>query len=61
MLTLNLAADPDRPLSVLCLGAHSDDIEIGCGATLLQLKNIHPKVQFHWVVFSGYGYSGRRG
>jgi LmbE family N-acetylglucosaminyl deacetylase len=28
---------PDGPLSVLCLGAHPDDIEIGCGGTLLAL------------------------
>lgn len=40
---------------VLCLGAHSDDIEIGCGGTLLQLKNEIPGVRFHWVVFSAAG------
>jgi LmbE family N-acetylglucosaminyl deacetylase len=28
---------PDGPFEVLCLGAHPDDIEIGCGATLLRL------------------------
>jgi LmbE family N-acetylglucosaminyl deacetylase len=31
---LGLAAS-NEPLSVLCLGAHSDDIEIGAGATIL--------------------------
>jgi hypothetical protein len=35
-LVLNLAPPPG-PLSVLCLGAHPDDIEIGCGGTLLAL------------------------
>lgn len=33
---LSLAV-PAGPLSVLCLGAHPDDIEIGCGGTLLSL------------------------
>lgn len=31
-------APADRPLNVLCLGAHPDDIEIGCGGTLLLLS-----------------------
>jgi len=37
---------------VLCLGAHCDDIEIGCGGTLLKLRKLNPEVQTHWVVFS---------
>src|SRR5205814_3130838 len=40
-----------RPLRVLCLGAHSDDIEIGCGGTVLRLVAAGAKV--HWGVFSG--------
>jgi LmbE family N-acetylglucosaminyl deacetylase len=40
---------------VLCLGAHSDDIEIGCGGTLLKLTRDHSDVQVLWVVFSGRG------
>lgn len=40
-------------LKILCLGAHSDDIEIGCGGTLLKLIADKPKAQFHWIVFSG--------
>lgn len=39
--------------TVLCLGAHSDDIEIGCGGTLLQLIAANPQLSVHWVVFSG--------
>jgi LmbE family N-acetylglucosaminyl deacetylase len=39
--------------TVLCLGAHSDDIEIGCGGTVLRLIELFPKARFHWVVFSG--------
>jgi LmbE family N-acetylglucosaminyl deacetylase len=39
-------------LSVLCLGAHSDDIEIGCGGTLLRLLAEYPGAKVHWVVFA---------
>jgi len=47
-----------EPLRVLCLGAHSDDIEIGCGGTILRLRNQYPTVEFHWVVFSASGIRG---
>jgi LmbE family N-acetylglucosaminyl deacetylase len=40
---------------ILCLGAHADDIEIGCGGTLLQLAEQYPGCVFHWVVFSASG------
>jgi LmbE family N-acetylglucosaminyl deacetylase len=53
-----VAANSD-PLVVLCLGAHSDDIEIGCGGTLLKLKQNFPGVKFHWVVFSAAGERGK--
>jgi len=39
--------------TVLCLGAHCDDIEIGCGGTLVELRRRHPGLRFAWVVFSG--------
>lgn len=39
-------------LRVLCLGAHSDDIEIGCGGTILRFAEEYPCCTFHWVVFS---------
>ena len=42
-----------RPLNVLCLGAHADDIEIGCGGTLLTLLSGGRPVSVRWVVFSG--------
>jgi LmbE family N-acetylglucosaminyl deacetylase len=55
---LRLALPPARNgksvLSVLCVGAHSDDIEIGCGGTLRALFASRP-VQCRWVVFSGGG------
>ena len=38
---------------ILCLGAHSDDIEIGCGGTILRFIEEVPKAQFRWIVFSG--------
>lgn len=40
---------------MLCLGAHSDDIEIGCGATVLQLARTRPRPEFRWVVWSAPG------
>jgi LmbE family N-acetylglucosaminyl deacetylase len=42
-------------LSVLCLGAHSDDIEIGVGATLLSLLARGIRLDVHWCVLSGAG------
>jgi LmbE family N-acetylglucosaminyl deacetylase len=38
--------------NILCLGAHSDDIEIGCGGTLLKLIRDHDDLTIWWVVFS---------
>jgi LmbE family N-acetylglucosaminyl deacetylase len=52
MRPLQLAAPGDR-LSVLCLGAHSDDIEIGAGATLLTLQERGVRLDVHWCVLSG--------
>jgi LmbE family N-acetylglucosaminyl deacetylase len=42
-------------LQVLCLGAHADDIEIGCGATLLALFAARRNIDCRWVIFSGGG------
>jgi LmbE family N-acetylglucosaminyl deacetylase len=45
-----------RPLKrILCLGAHSDDIEIGCGGTILRLTAERPDLEIHWVVFGAQG------
>jgi len=54
MRALRLAAPGDR-LSVLCLGAHSDDIEIGAGGTLLSLQERGVRLDVHWCVLSGVG------
>jgi LmbE family N-acetylglucosaminyl deacetylase len=55
LLGLTRVGSRQKPLRVLCLGAHSDDIEIGCGATLLQLAGRRPRPEFRWVVFSAVG------
>jgi LmbE family N-acetylglucosaminyl deacetylase len=52
MRTLRLAGPPDRPLRVLCVGAHCDDIEIGCGGTILELARCRPRLVVEWVVLS---------
>jgi LmbE family N-acetylglucosaminyl deacetylase len=52
MLPLRFNARAGSPLKLLCLGAHSDDIEIGCGGTLLRLLSEHPGCEVHWVVMS---------
>lgn len=54
MKPLQLAA-PGNRLSVLCLGAHSDDIEIGAGATLLSMQERGVLLHVHWCVLSGSG------
>ena len=54
MHKINLFSDIQKP-KILCLGAHADDIEIGCGGTILKLAEEYPEAQFHWVVFSAEG------
>jgi LmbE family N-acetylglucosaminyl deacetylase len=51
MLPLEVPRPVERPYTVLCLGAHGDDIEIGCGGTLLHLL-AGPNTAVYWVVFS---------
>lgn len=55
MSALNFTWSPVSPLRILCLGAHSDDIEIGCGGTILRLLAEHPGTEVDWVVFAGEG------
>jgi LmbE family N-acetylglucosaminyl deacetylase len=54
MKALQLATVGEH-LSVLCLGAHSDDIEIGAGATLLSLIERGVQLDVHWCVLNGTG------
>jgi LmbE family N-acetylglucosaminyl deacetylase len=55
MIHLRLDGGVNEKLKILCLGCHSDDIEIGCGGTILRLAGEHPGCEFHWVVFSAIG------
>jgi LmbE family N-acetylglucosaminyl deacetylase len=54
MRALDLAR-PDEKLSVLCLGAHSDDIEIGAGGTILGWIASGVRLEVHWCVLSAAG------
>jgi len=54
MLPLRLG-DDSRPLELLCIGAHSDDIEIGCGATLRALAARGQRARVTWIVLSAPG------
>ena len=53
MIPLRLAPPGDRPLSVLALGAHPDDIEIAAGGTLLSLAERHPGLHVRYVLMTG--------
>ncbi len=52
MLQLLLNTESGRECRVLCLGAHCDDIEIGCGGAILKLAATYPNLHIYWVVFS---------
>ena len=55
MLKLSL----EKAKKLLFLGAHSDDIEIGCGGTILTLTRNNPELEIGWIVFSADGDRGR--
>ncbi len=54
MIRLDLKPAGDT-LTVLCAGAHSDDIEIGCGGAVLTLAARYPEIAFYWLVTSAPG------
>ena len=54
MLALRLA-DLGHPPTILCVGAHCDDIEIGCGATLIRWAREFPAMRLVWAIFSKEG------
>ena len=58
MLPFLLGQAAHRPLRILCLGAHSDDLEIGCGGAMLQWLRRHRKAEVSWVVLSAAGKRG---
>lgn len=49
---ISLKLDTRKPLKLLCLGAHCDDIEIGAGGTLLKIIHERPVASVDWVVFA---------
>jgi LmbE family N-acetylglucosaminyl deacetylase len=54
VLKLELA-DAPSPFRILAIGCHADDIEIGCGGTILRLVESVPEVEVLWVVLTGDG------
>ena len=52
MLNVVIPEKAGSPLKVLCLGAHADDIEIGCGGTVLKLLETFRDIMVYWVVLS---------
>jgi len=55
MMRLSLGEPAGGALKILCMGAHSDDIEIGCGGTILRLAEEQPGCEIHWIVFNAVG------
>lgn len=52
MIEINFNKPKESELKILCLGAHCDDIEIGCGGTVLKLIENYSEISINWVVFS---------
>ena len=50
MLKISFGGSPTK--KILCLGAHCDDIEIGCGGTIMKLARTLNDAEIRWVVFS---------
>lgn len=55
MLNVAFAKKTNSPLRIMCLGAHADDIEIGCGGTILRLIEDYPGAEFYWIVLGAIG------
>jgi len=55
MMPLHLNLKDTKTLKILCLVAHSDDIEIGCGGTILRLADQYPTCEIYWAVFNAIG------
>lgn len=55
MMQLRFEKPSNRPFRVLCLGAHSDDIDIGCGGAVIRLTKEYAPVSCKWIVFGADG------
>jgi LmbE family N-acetylglucosaminyl deacetylase len=52
VLPLSLGLESASAPQILCIGAHCDDIEIGCGGTVLSLQRRYPGCRIHWLVLT---------
>ena len=52
MLALTFGARVRSTLEVLCIGAHCDDIEIGCGGTVIAIQQRYPRCKVHLLVLT---------
>jgi LmbE family N-acetylglucosaminyl deacetylase len=56
MQNVSILKDGNGPKKILALGAHADDIEIGCGGTILRLLEENPAAtEIYWIVFGAKG------
>ena len=55
MLKMKFDINSGALIKILCLGAHCDDLEIGCGGTILKILNTLSNTEVDWIVFSGKG------
>jgi LmbE family N-acetylglucosaminyl deacetylase len=56
MFSLDLFKETSSVHKILCLGAHCDDIEIGCGGTILKLLEKYENIILYWIVFASDSY-----
>lgn len=52
MLALTFAIGARSAVEVLCIGAHCDDIEIGCGGTIIAIQKRYPRCKVHVLVMT---------
>lgn len=55
MEKISILETGSRPKKILALGAHADDIEIGCGGTILRLVEENPTIEVCWIVLGATG------
>jgi LmbE family N-acetylglucosaminyl deacetylase len=55
MLGIGLNLEPGAAPMILCVGAHSDDIEIGCAGTIMRLVESYPTLEITWIVLGAHG------